>query len=226
MDPTQIDAEHTIERYLAGRMTSSQSEAFEQYVSEHPDIRGQLEETLKFREGLARLRDRGELDELLRRPPHRRWLAYAAAAAVAIVAIGLWLRSPELPVLARSPAELALQRHGHPGILATQVLARTRGTAEVTTVQLPSDPGLIELRMVPSVLRSGTRYRVRLNRLNGPSGRTDFGLLEGVPQGTDGYVTIYIDRAPLIAGDYEVSLSGTGSDGEAVEGDRFLVRFQ
>jgi len=74
MDRTQIDAEQVVARYLAGRLPATESDAFERYVSEHPEICNELEQTLKFREGLARLRERGELDALLQEPRPRRWL--------------------------------------------------------------------------------------------------------------------------------------------------------
>src|SRR5215471_9164838 len=132
MDSTQRETEDLVASYLAGRLPGGRTEEFEQYISQHAAARRQMEETLKFKEGLARLRDQGELDSLLRAPPAaRRWIPYAAAAAVAMLAVStaLWLgvRGAGPGPLARSPAEFATRRHPAPAILGSYVLARTRG---------------------------------------------------------------------------------------------------
>jgi len=81
MDRTQIDAEQVVARYLAGRLPATESDAFERYVSEHPEICNELEQTLKFREGLARLR--GFLMLPLRRWRLWLWAAYSGCNSVA-----------------------------------------------------------------------------------------------------------------------------------------------
>jgi hypothetical protein len=227
MDATQMDAEHVITGYLSGALPDGESDAFEQYVSEHPEICPQIEQTLKLREGLARLRERGELDALLRTPAPRRWLPYAAAAAVAFATVAglLWLqlRGPAAAMLFLSPGELAAHYHQAVAVRASYVLARTRGTARVTEVTLPTEAGAIELKAVPSGA-SNIRYRVGLWRLAGPAGTADTAQLDAGAAGPDGYVTVYVDSSQLMPGDYAVSLTPAVSGGAGAAADRFVIR--
>ena len=131
-----------IASYLAGRLPASESEAFEQAVADDPGICREIEQTLKFREGLARLRERGELSALLRSPAPRRWFPYAAAASVALATLAsvLWL---QLRTAAPSPLFLSRSdvaaRHASPAIRGSYVLARMRGATGVTEVTLPAE---------------------------------------------------------------------------------------
>lgn len=227
MDTTQMDAEQVIVPYLAGGLPADESDAFEQYVSENPGICAEIEQTLKFKEGLARLRERGELDGLLRAPAPRRWVSYAAAASVALVIVAglLWLqlRSAAPAILFRAPGELAARQHQTVTIRGSYVLARTRGSASVTDVSLPSQPGAIELRIVPSGASSDVHYSVGLRQLHGAAAPTK---IEAGPVAADGYVTVYVDSSQLKPGDYEVSLTPLVSDASLTESDSFVIRLK
>lgn len=229
MDATQIDEQQVIARYLAGRLPDGEGDAFEQYVSEHPEIYAEIEQTLRFKEGLARLLERGELNALLRAPAPRRWLPYAAAASVAAATVAalLWLqlRSPTPAMLFLSPTELAARHHQPIAVRGSYVLARTRGTASVTEVVLPTEPGAIELQVVPSGA-AASRYSVALTRLDGPAGTASTGRIDAGGAGADGYVTIYVDSGQLTPGDYEVRLTPAVSEGSRIESDRFVIRLR
>jgi len=226
VDATQIDAEQVISRYLAGRLPATESEAFERYVSEHPEIRDEIERTLKFREGLAQLRERGELSALLREPASRRWLPYAAAASVVLATLAgvLWLqpRTTAPAVLFLSSSDLAAHHPGVAAILGSYVLARTRGSAAVTDVKLPG-AGAIELKILPSDISPDGGYRVALTRLDNRGGTAQ---IDTGPAGADGYVTIYVDGAQLARGDYEVSLIPLSPGHTRGDADRFVIRVQ
>jgi hypothetical protein len=230
MDATQMDAEPVIASYLAGRLPESESDAFEQYVSDHPEICREIEQTLRFKEGLARLRERGELNALLRTAAPRRWIPYAAAASVALATLAgvLWLqlRGPATEMLFLSPNEVAARHHEPAAILGSYVLARTRGSAGVAEVRLPARAGAIELRIVPSGVSPETRYSVSFNRLNGSAAGSRLGLVDAGPAAPDGYVTIYVDGSQLTRGDYEVTLTSAVPKGTNTVSDRFVVRVQ
>ena len=228
MDATQIDAEKVIARYLAGQLPATESEAFERYVSEHPEICDEIEQTFKFREGLARLRERGELVALLREPAGRRWLPYAAAAAVALVTLGgvLWLqpRTTAPVALFLSPSDLAAHRSGSPAVLVTYVLARTRGSSAITDVKA-AGAGAIELKILPSGASPEAGYRVAVKRLDSRASG-DTAQIDAGPAGPDGYVTVYVDGTQLPRGDYEVSLTPLSPDHADRDVDRFVIRVQ
>jgi hypothetical protein len=222
-----MDAEHVVVPYLAGRLPADDSDAFEQYVSEHPEICAEIEQTLKLTEGLARLRERGELDGLLRAPASRRWVPYAAAASVALATVAglLWLqlRSAAPAILFHAPSELAARQHHTVAIRGSYVLARTRGSASVTDVAIPSQPGAIELRIVPSGASSDLHYSVSLRQLRGAAAPAK---IEAGPVAADGYVTIYVDSGRLTPGEYEVALTPLVSDGSPTESDSFVIRLK
>src|SRR5512138_3501948 len=90
MDRKQIEAEHIVARYLADQLSPAQAEEFEAYYTQHPSMVREIEHALRLKEGLATLRDRGQLDALLKA---RRWrwaLPLSIAAAVAGAALGTW----------------------------------------------------------------------------------------------------------------------------------------
>src|SRR3569833_2987010 len=90
MDRKQIEAEHIVARYLADQLSPQEAEAFEAYYTQHPSMVREIEYTLRLKEGLATLRDRQQLDGLMKA---RRWrwaLPLSIAAAIAGAALGTW----------------------------------------------------------------------------------------------------------------------------------------
>jgi len=217
-----------ISQYLAGQLPANESDAFERSLSEQPDLRDATEQILKFKEGLARLHERGELDALLRAPSPRRWLPYAAAAALAIVALGglLWsqLSSRAHAMLALSPQAFETRGNAAHSIVGSYLLARTRGGEPLVEVAPTPSSGAIELRILPSSLPSNVRYSVRLNRLGDSGAGATVAQIDAGPAAPDGYVTVYVDSGQLKAGDYEASLLPAPENGAIAEGDRFVIR--
>jgi len=217
-----------ISRYLAGQLPAKESDAFERALSEQPDLCNETDHVLRFKEGLARLHERGELDVLLQTPIPRRWLPYATAAITVIVALGtlLWfqvsIRAPV--VLALSPNEIPTRGHETTSILGSYMLARTRGGAPGAEVKAPQVPGAIELRVLPSGLSPDVNYRVRVSRLGGSANGTIIGQIDTGSAGPDGYVRIYLDSQQLMPGDYEVLLTPSANNMATAEGDRFVIR--
>ena len=90
MDRHTIDQQHIIARYLAGQLSTAESAAFEAHYTSHPEVVREIERTLRLKEGLAVLRDRGELDALLQQRNYWR-PAMGLAAGIAVLVIGVWL---------------------------------------------------------------------------------------------------------------------------------------
>lgn len=226
MDSTQTEAAHLIEDYLTGRLPANEIDALEQRVSRDPAIREEIERALKLKEGLARLRERGQLDALLRVSAPRRWRTYAAAASVAIasLAVVMWLqlRNPGTPVLFLASGESAQQYH----LAGTYTLARTRGNVEPTDLTLTSKATLVRLKIVPAadpITKLG--YTVGLHRVD-PGGVNPLGQIKAAPVGPDGYLTVYIDGGQLSPGTYELLVTPAVPNGSSAESDRFVLQLR
>jgi hypothetical protein len=228
MDSTPIDASQLIGRYLAGQLPPEESDAFERSLCEHPEIRDETERTLRLKEGLARLRERGELNALLQAAPARRWPRYAVAAAVASLAFGIlaWFypRSPTPGVLGLSPSDFAEPHRESPSVLGIYELSHTRGAAPITDVRLPAAAGAIEFRIVPSFSSVNARLLARIKRLDGPANERTASEVDAGLVGPDGYVTLYVNSRKLTAGAYEVSLAPATATAIHAEPDRFVIR--
>src|SRR5688572_21034668 len=99
MDRRYIDDHHVVARYLADRVTEEERSAFEAYYLEHPEVVQELEAAARFKTGLMRLRETGELDDLMQaKAGGFRWPYLAAAAAIAFLVLGAFFaltRPPE-----------------------------------------------------------------------------------------------------------------------------------
>src|SRR4029453_3357903 len=65
MERQRIDDEHIVARYLAGQLDEAEAAAFEKHYENDRDVVREIERTLRMKEGLAVLNERGELDALM-----------------------------------------------------------------------------------------------------------------------------------------------------------------
>lgn len=238
MDREQIDGQHLIPRYLAGQLSAAEEAAFEDFAARNPDIYHDIERDLRLKEGLAVLRDRGELDAVVRAPAWRSYTRIATAAVILVTcAAGLWSyfngpsRVPAPPAVLASEVA-GLQRRGAdlPSLVGSYVLVRSRQANKTIDVQLPLKPGVIQLHIMPEEL-TARRYGVRLTRLIPGRPAASLGEVSGLTPDADSYVTLYVDTAALASGDYEISLSpqpAASADpplpADSGSPDRFILR--
>jgi anti-sigma factor RsiW len=214
-DPTQIkDMDAIVARYLANELTDDEAAAFEAYVQTHPEVTREIELVARMKSGLATLRDRGDLRNLVQQPARagfKPWmLAAASLAAVAVAA---------LLFLGRGTG-------GHGALLASVtpdmtvssrvMLARTR--SDVLEILASPSPGTVaELVVEPSAPAPADGYRVSLFRLEASA--KELGTLEGVGSRPDGKLHLFVRAEDLAAGHYLVRLQGTSPEPE-----EFLLR--
>jgi hypothetical protein len=226
MDRLQIDAEHVVARYLAGRLSRAEEDGFEDYAASHPEIFREVESTLRMKEGLAVLRHRGELQALLREPDWRPSLAAAAAAVLVVLGLGLWTwrhaAAPIAPVLAGLPGFVGRDSGSLP-VFASYTLLRSRGESSDTQIRLPAERAAIQIRILPSVFVMGGRYRASLHRVEADQDYVVVREIDGLEAGADRFVTLYLDSAQLTQGRYEISLAQSDSSAPS-ESDRFSIR--
>jgi hypothetical protein len=191
-------------RYLAGQLSPTELQAYEQHLLESPDAVQELEATARMKVGLANLRDAGQLERLLREAPaprlRRTGIALAAAAALAVIAVGLWRGIDTTPAgtLVATASEL-IDRSGRP--LATgssYALLRTRSSAYDAVIELPPEPRAIELRVRPEA--PAPMYSVALSRIQPDGSVTQVGNVSELSAEADGFVRLYVDSSRLVTG--------------------------
>jgi hypothetical protein len=227
MDRSQIDAEHMVARYLAGQLSAADEVSFEGYAAQHPEIFRNVESTLRLKEGLAMLRDRGELQVLLRQRDWRAPFAAAAAAVLLLITLGIWawwhVPSRAL-ILAGSPAEFVGDPKRPLPIAGTYGLIQTRGQGSGVEIMVPVKRSAIQIRVLPSVFAEHGRYHASLERVQGSGGKAVVGEIGGLVAAEDRFVTLYLDSSRLTPGDYEITLARADAESPATDADRFRLR--
>src|ERR1041384_4593660 len=168
MERQRIDDEHIVARYLAGQLTDGDAAEFEAHYAQDPAVVRDIERTLRLKEGLAILSERGELDSLLRarRPMWQPALALAAGLAVLVVGVLLWVGGTTVSPIGSTLMALAKHEGSPLRVANTYVLARTRGASSDVRVTLPKEAAAIELRMIPSARPKSGGFHIVLSQLD------------------------------------------------------------
>ena len=196
-------------RYLAGQLSPAELQAYEQHLLENPDAVRELEATARMKVAMASLRDSGQLEKLLRARPalRSRWPALAAAAALIVLAIGLWrgVDAPPDGMLVATATEL-VDRSGRPLVSGSSyALLRTRSSAYDALIELPPEPRAIELRVRPEV--PAPAYSVALSRVHPDASVAQVGNVSELQAEADGFVRLYVDSSRLESGVYLVVIT-------------------
>jgi hypothetical protein len=175
--------------------------------------------------GLASLRDSGQLEKLLRARPalRSRWPALAAAAALIVLAIGLWrgIDAPHDATLVATATEL-IDRSGRPlASGSSYALLRTRSSTYDAVIELPADPRAIELRVRPEA--PAPVYSVALSRVHPDASVAQIGNVSELKAEADGFVRLYVDSSRLEAGSYLLVIT-PAQDRAATSTSAFRVR--
>ena len=217
MNRQYLEDHHVIARFLAGQLTEDESREFEEYMIANPEIVHDLESTARLKVGLHVLKDRGELEGVVKSKAVFRDARYALAASVAILAVCalLYFRggAPQAPHLLASMSTL-VDRAGHLMPLArTYAILRTRGTDYDALVELPATPQAIELRVLPENSAHPARYRVSLARVADDDSLSTVGSVAGLAPDGNGFVSVYFDSSKLTRGRYQLTVRGdVGTD--------------
>ena len=226
MQRTRVDAEHAGERYLADQMSPQVAAEFEKLCLEHPEVYRDIEATLRLREGLAVLNDRGELDRLLR-PHPQRGLIKAAAAVLLVSLLSWWAwnhREGEYFGHGTAPISALSTSHQSLPLAGSVVLVRSRETASETPVRLPQERSAIEFKIFPSRFIEHTHYIVTL-ALRRKDGLEPLGQSEVEPD-TSRYLTVYVNSAQLTRGQYELTVTPQSPAANAADQDHFVIRLE
>lgn len=229
MDRKYIDDQHVVVRYLADRLSEEERKAFEAYYLEHPQVVQEMEAAARFKIGLRQLQERGELAGLLQvKPNYRRQRFFAAAAGVAIAAVGLlfWAnRGPSRAPLLVASSQALVDRLGRTlPIAGTHVILRTRGAAHDAEIVLPDTPHAIALRVLPEIEAQPPRYRITLSSIASDDSLREIATLGNLSADAEGFVPVYLNSFKLKHGRYRLVLSGDAGSSTADAASAFLIR--
>lgn len=227
MDKRYIDEHHVVARYLADRVTDEERSEFETYYLEHPEVVLEMEAAARFKVGLMRLREDGDLAGLLRpKPFYQQWQLIAAAAVVVMIVLGAIYEftrpASSPPLIAASIDALGVASHRTPLVANTYAILRTRSSSVDAEILLPEAGQAVELRVLPEFTAKSARYRVRLARMSADDSLEPFAELGGLVPASDRFMSIYLSGAQLKPGLYRLTIGGD-SDADATE-SAFVVR--
>jgi hypothetical protein len=206
-----------IAHYLSGRMSEPDLRAFEAELQRSPELVHEMEDSLRLREGLAVLRDRGRLDTRGKLPLNRAWLGMAAAVAVAAVAATLWRF--EVP---RAPALIFASRPADAPVTTREVLTliQRRGS-DLLQVTEPRPDSLVAVQVRPVDASPSGKYRVSLRIAD--RGVRAVAELSDVAVGSDGWVQVYVRGRALAKGRYTLALDPMSGTTPATQFDFAVV---
>ena len=207
-----IDLERDFERmrdYVLGRLTDEERRTFEERLARDPELVREFEQTLRLREGLEQLKDRVYFVKPAPRASRRLpvWMPALAAAAVAALAIILWVQPHSTGVLRASPGTA-----GPAGVSAQFTFVSLRGSSAYDLLRPAA--GLVEFRASPAGPATGARYRLTLERVQQGGVAEPVGALADLTPGADGYLHGFADASHLPAGGYLLRVEAAGQTAE------------
>jgi hypothetical protein len=233
MAPSHIHESELASRYLAGTLSDAERAAYEPKVAEDEGTVRELEATARLKVGLARLRESGELGELLRPTPWAQFRpALALAAAVALVAIGIVLvrlsgtGNTAPPLLAASVTSLVDRQGSVLPVTRTLAVFRKRMQGADATLEAASAPQAIELRVLPETTVASEDYRVTLTRVIDARASESMASIAALRPAADGFLDVFIDASRLTAGSYQLDVLGTASDGASIAAGTFRIQVE
>jgi hypothetical protein len=205
-----MDVGRDLERmqdYVSGRLPDDEHRAFEERLMRDPDLVREFEQSLRLREGLELLRERGHfVKPPVRSPRAWTWLPALAAAAILALVMFLWVQPGRPPggVSQSLPGTLLAAAGGSP-VTAHFTFVATRDDS-TPTLALPAS-GLIELRAAPAERSAQSDYRVTLVREDDGGSPRPVGTVSNVALTADGYVHAYAEASHLAPGTYALRVA-------------------
>ena len=218
MNRTEIEREHWLERYLAGRLSDTEQQRFEAYWAENPGLVRELEASAQLQSGLAMLRERGELAGLMRGswwPGRFRLLVLAASVALCAFGALAWRAAQQLPsgvALASSVASLPALRGASLPVGAVSTVMRMRSAGAVdAVVELPDSPQVIELRVLPDVdpeSAAPTPSQFEVTLVEEAAGDLPGATVARarIAAGVDGFLSVFLDSRTLRPARYRLNV--------------------
>jgi hypothetical protein len=209
MQRSDSEAQDLMARFLAGRLSDSETARFEAWWQRNPDAIRDIDHVARLQDGLHGLRARGELEPLLRRSWWTGTLRFMAmAASVAAVALLAWLwqaATPGTPLrIAALPTDFDVLARQAPAQAQYFMTLRSRDNG--SAVVLPTSPVALHWRLLPDTPSADGRYHVSLTPMVDGAVADDAGTTALASVAADGFVDVYADSRTLRPGRYWLAL--------------------
>jgi hypothetical protein len=200
----KLPEQPTAERYVAGSLSAEEAARFEEWMVDRPDLAADVNVRRRIKAGLSVLEQRNELAPLLASAPQRPnyFRHAAAAAAVLVVASGIWVGWNREGV---APLQVMLSSNeiGSRPVAKSFMLARTRSTGDpVFTVQRDDGPVRLQILVEDP---AAAPFSAFLFSTDASDGGRPFEK-STIARTTNGFAEIYLDPRALISGAYGLSL--------------------
>jgi len=209
--------------FIVGRLSDDEHRAFEDRLVRDPGLAHELEQSLRLSEGLHQVRAQGYFDKAAPRARgSRTWLPVLAAAAIAGLALFLWLQ----PSTGPSPVLKASLESRAPGVgspVAAHFTFVAVRDSSIPDLDLPSG-GVIEFRAAPATHLTASRYRMTLVRQDERGASKPVGAAAGLALSADGYVHGYADASRLEPGSYLLRIEPDAQTPGTADVFRFNLR--
>jgi hypothetical protein len=210
MELQYIRDNQVIERYLQGKLSAADEEAFEEAYMTDPELLGEVQLAERLREGLN-----GLPAEQRAAPakPRSRWLELAGSPrygiAASLVAAAALVTSGALYFEQQGIGAGGVSFAGASSPRIVPLLS-VRGSANPNTIVAPGANELTVL-LVDAGLGDYDSYRAVLTR---PGASDELVRLDGLTPAYEGMVAIALPDRALAAGNYEIRLEGAKAGGQ------------
>lgn len=221
MDRQYIDDRHVVARYLADQLSDSEREEFEAFCAQDPEMFREIEATAKFKAGLAKLAESGDLEAALVKPPGfgtfvLRHAASLAAIGIGVVALVGAVYAIRVPAMGASVAEVSGRFRSELPVAANYEIMRMRESGDIDQrVTLPATPSALHFRVLPDV-EWNSAYRATL-RQESASGTRLVASTEDLKADETQFVSFYVNSAMLAPGTYLLSVAPQDSKRKVTE---------
>lgn len=198
-----------IDRYVAGRLSEAEAEAFEDYCLANPEFAKQVEYEQRLKAGLAQVAS-GSTAEFVRSNHPLPW-RFAAAAAVLVAVFTIfqvWKRVSPAHV---PPIMAAVTTDDQRGGAALR-LALVRGTETAPALQ----PGVVRVEIV-GLFDLGFHYSVALDRLEHNRNVDTVATLYSQHPTSPVTLEVMIDSDQLAPGTYSLRVRKQASEEDALD---------
>lgn len=203
MDQAQID------RYVSGRMSDSDAQAFEEYCLANPEFARQVEFEQRLKSGIAQVANNNTAEFVRSSPP--RFMSFAAAAGIVLVLFaGFYLWNRYIP--RHDAAIMAAVTPDTPHGGKQLRLALVRGSEG--TPELPD--GLVHVA-IAGLFDTGFAYSIALDRLDASRNIDTVATLYSQHPSSPVTLEVLIDGDRLEPGTYSLRVRKQASSEEALD---------